>query len=136
MTYILICSLLLLLCWLIFGHRYFIYTLACLPTGVFILTQNYLYASIMILLMFFFIRTKSRESTNKKHNRFKAAIFAIAISCLPVAAYFSSNKTLYLENQSDIFIPIIFGLLVIFVAAISTIGVGMNRTKGDKNIYE
>jgi len=136
MTYILTSSLLLLLCWLIFGQKYFLYILACLPTGIFIFTGNYWYASIMALLMFFFINTNSPKTITTKHNKFKALILAISISSLPIAAYFSSRTVARSEDTRGIFLSIILGLLVVFVAASSSIGAGINRTKGDKDIHE
>lgn len=136
MTYILITSLLLLLCWLIFDHKYFLYVLACLPISIFILVGNHLYASIIALLMFFFINTNSQEPINKNQNNFKSLILALAISTLPVSAYFLPNKPVILEGSNDIFISIIIDILIVFIATSSTLLAGMNRTKGDKKIYE
>ena len=136
MTHILILFILLMTCWLIFGQKYFLYILACLPTGIFILAGNYLYASIIALFMFFFINTDHFEPINKNKNIFKTLIFAVAVSALPIAAYFSSKKTILPESPHSIFISIILGLLVVFVAASSAIGAGINRTKGDKDIHE
>ena len=136
MTYILISSLVILLCWLIFGQKYFTYILACVPAAIFFITGNYLYASIMVFLMFFFIKINNHEQANKKQNRLNATIFATAISALPVAVYFSSKRTFVLEDVHSVFISIILGLLVVFVAAGSALGAGMNRTKGDKETYE
>ena len=86
--------------------------------------------------MLFFINADSPETTTYKQNRLKALVFAIAISTLPVGAYFSSKKVLFLEDSNSLFISIIIGTLVLFVGSSSTIGVGINRTKGDKKTYE
>ena len=136
MTYILISFLLVMSCWLLLGQKYFVYVLACLPFLVFAQMGAYIYASVMAILMFLFINMGSIEPTSNKQNRFKALILAIAISTLPVASYFSSQKTNIAENIHNIFISIILGLLIVFVAASSSIGAGINRTKGDKTTYE
>jgi len=136
MTYILILSLLFLLCWLIFGQGYFVHALACIPVGVFIYSENYIYASIMALLMLFFLNTDSPEPIRKKQPRLNSLFCAVAIASLPIGIYFSQKKEAYLENSHSIFLSIILCLLVVFVLASSAIGVGMNRTKGDKKTYE
>jgi len=86
--------------------------------------------------MFFFISTNDPETIKKKANKFRSLIFALATSTLPVAVYFSSKKPFVSENVKGTFISIILGLLVVFVAASSAIGAGINRTKGDKDTYE
>lgn len=136
MTYILVSFLLLMSCWLIFGQKIFLYAIACLPAGIFIFTGNYIYASITGLLMFFLMNTETFEQKNKKQNIVKPLIFAVAVSALPIATYFSSKRTTSSDSPNSIFISIILGLLLVFVAASSVIGAGVKRTKGDKNIYE
>jgi hypothetical protein len=107
-----------------------------LPIVIFAFTGNYIYASSTALLMFFFMNVDTFEQKNKKQSSIKPLIFAIAISTLPIAIYFSSKRIASSDSPNSIFISIILGLLIVFVAASSVIGAGIKRTKGDKNIYE